>query len=183
MYGLINKSLKAMIIDHHGEQTWLMILGKAGVPADSFVSMRRYDDSVTYALVGAASDVLGVDAEQCLEQFGYYWATVTARQAYGVLLDSTGSSLVEFLENVNGLHDRITSTFIGYEPPHFEVDRSNASVALHYQSQRQGLTPFVIGVVKGMAEHFHTDIRFMDAEPIPVESGENSIIRFIIEES
>jgi hypothetical protein len=180
MYGLINKSLKTMILDAKGERVWAAILKKSGVPVDSFVSMRRYDDAVTYALVGAASEVLGESAEKCLEIFGHYWATVTAPQAYGVLLDSTGSSLMEFLVNVNGLHDRITSTFIGYEPPYFIVDAEGKKVSLRYESRREGLTPFVIGVVKGLAERFGNTLLFSEPEHIECDKGEISVIHFTI---
>ncbi|UTA48089.1 heme NO-binding domain-containing protein [Simiduia sp. 21SJ11W-1] len=180
MYGLINRSLKSMVLDHHGEAVWEKILHESGVPEDSFVSMRRYDDQVTYALAGAAAKVLAVDLAACLEQFGLYWATVTARESYGVLLDSTGGNLIEFLENINSLHDRITSTFIGYEPPYFDVNVDQNTVALRYQSSRAGLTPFVVGVVKGMACQFHCELSFQPVEMCAVDSGETSIIRFQI---
>ena len=53
MYGLINKALKTMILDAHGDDVWAQILARSGVDEDSFISMQRYDDAVTYALVSA----------------------------------------------------------------------------------------------------------------------------------
>ncbi|NHN37217.1 guanylyl cyclase [Pseudomaricurvus alcaniphilus] len=180
MYGLINKSLKSMVIDHHGQELWQQILSTSGVDLDSFVSMQRYDDQVTYALVGATSEVLKTPAEDCLEAFGVYWSTVVAPNAYGVLLDSTGTNLLEFLQHTNDLHDRITSTFIGYTPPHFEVSHEDNRVALHYESKRQGLTPFVIGVVKGLAQRFGSTIDIEPVQKVAVPEGESSIIYFTI---
>ena len=78
MYGLINKALRTMVTDGHGSDVWDQIMEKSGVSEDSFISMQKYDDSVTYSLVGASSEVLGAPAEACLELFGHYWATVTA---------------------------------------------------------------------------------------------------------
>lgn len=181
MYGLINKALKTMILDGHGNDVWNRIIMRSGVSEDSFLSMQRYDDSITYALVGATSEVLEASAEDCLEIFGHYWATVTAPSAYGMLMDSTGNDLIGFLENVNGLHDRITSTFVGYIPPHFVVKADSNEVCLRYESQREGLTPFVIGVVKGLAERFKQKVHFGSVEKCSTEIGEISLIYFTVD--
>ena len=95
-------------------------------------------------------------------------------------MDATGQDLVSFLENVNGLHDRITSTFIGYVPPHFEVEAESGNVLLRYESTREGLTPFVIGIVKGLAERFGQEVTIDNIEPVEVDAGETSLIRFIV---
>jgi guanylate cyclase soluble subunit beta len=180
MYGLINKALKTMIVDGHGEDTWQLILEKSAVPDDSFITMERYDDSITYALVGATSDVLGAPAEACLDLFGHYWATVTAPNAYEMLFESTGETLFEFLENVNSLHDRITSTFIGYVPPHFIATANKNRMELVYESKREGLTPFVVGIIKGLAERFEVNVEFESVESKQVSEGETSVITIII---
>ena len=73
MYGLINNSLKDMIRDKFGEEKWQEVLNTSGVPEDSFLTMRSYDDALTYSLAGAASDVLGAPVDACLEMFGEYW--------------------------------------------------------------------------------------------------------------
>ncbi len=180
MYGLINKALKNMILQNHGDETWNEIMANSDVDEDVFVSMQRFDDSVTYGLVGAAAEVLQADAADCLEGFGHYWATVTAPEAYGMLMDSTGKNLIGFLRNVNSLHDHITSTFVGYIPPHFDVTEDSNRVNLRYESKREGLTPFVIGIVKGLAERFEQQITFDAIERFEVESGETSIIVFTV---
>ena len=78
MYGLVNSSLQSMIRKKFGDETWNKVLSASGVPEDSFLSMRSYDDTVTYELVGAASEVLGESAESCLEMFGEWWVLETA---------------------------------------------------------------------------------------------------------
>ena len=131
-------------------------------------------------LLAPTSEVLEASAEDCLEIFGHYWATVTAPEAYGMLMDSTGEDLVGFLDNVNSLHDRITSTFVGYIPPHFKVEKGSNEVCLRYESKREGLTPFVIGIVKGLAERFQQTVSFGEVEKCPVENGEISLIHFSV---
>ena len=58
MYGLINNALKGMIEERFGEDQWQQVLTESGVPEDSFLTMRSYDDEITYSLAGAASKVL-----------------------------------------------------------------------------------------------------------------------------
>ncbi len=59
MYGLINSALQNMIREKFGDEQWNKVLARSGVPEDSFLTMRSYDDALTYQLAGAASEVLG----------------------------------------------------------------------------------------------------------------------------
>ena len=141
--------------------------------------MRSYDDQVTYALAGAASDVLGAPVEACLEMFGEYWVLETAAKSYGPLLDAAGRDMIEFLGNMNALHDRITSTFLNYVPPELFVESEGEGGGnlynIHYVSQREGLTPFVVGLLKGLATRFSNDITILSQTEMPVEQGAHTV--------
>ena len=63
MYGVINKSLREMVVEGFGEDTWNSVMAKAGVPSDSFLAMRSYDDEITFRLAVASSDVLGIEVD------------------------------------------------------------------------------------------------------------------------
>jgi guanylate cyclase soluble subunit beta len=181
MYGLINSSLQSMIREKFGEEQWNNVLKASGVPEDSFLSMRSYDDAITYDLVGAASEVLGAPAEACLEMFGEWWVLETAAKSYGPLMDAAGNDLVEFLRNMNGLHDRITGTFINYVPPEFRVESlEGGRHRIHYISKRQGLTPFVVGLLKGLAKRFDSQLEFHSQEDLPVTSGEHTVFEVTV---
>lgn len=178
MYGLINNSLKDMIREKFGEDKWLEVLQKSGVPEDSFLTMRSYDDEITYSLAGAASDVLGAPVDACLELFGEYWVLETATKSYGTLLDAAGSDMLEFLANMNALHDRITSTFLNYVPPEFYVEKQDdGSHEIHYISKREGLTPFVVGLLKGLAIRFGHTLSIADQRKVDVEQGEHTVFQ------
>ena len=97
MYGLINKALREMVQERFGQEAWESVFEASGVPEDSFLTMRSYDDQLTYQLVGAASEVLGAPAEDCLVMFGEYWVAETASKSYGPLMDASGDNLIEFL--------------------------------------------------------------------------------------
>jgi hypothetical protein len=46
------------------------------------------------------------------------------------------------------------------QPPSFTCSEvTPTSLVLHYQSSRAGLLPFVVGLVKGLGEYFHTPAR------------------------
>ena len=175
MYGLINNSLKDMIREKFGEEKWQEVLQASGVPEDSFLTMRSYDDELTYALAGAASDVLGAPVDACLEMFGEYWVLETATKSYGTLLDAAGGDMLEFLGNMNALHDRITSTFLNYVPPEFYVEEKDNGHEIHYLSKRKGLTPFVVGLLKGLAIRFDHTLNILDQREVEVEQGTHTI--------
>jgi len=175
MYGLINNSLKSMILEQFGEEQWQKVLSTSGVSEDSFLTMRSYDDSITYSLAGAASEVLGAPVEACLEMFGEYWVLETATKSYGMLLNAAGQDMVEFLGNMNALHDRITSTFLNYVPPEFFVETNEDHHLIHYVSQREGLTPFVVGLLKGLAKRFDSTLTIVSQREIAVDHGAHTI--------
>ena len=176
MYGLINSALQSMIREKFGDEQWDKVLRASGVSDDSFLTMRRYDDAITYDLAGAASEVLGAPVAACLEMFGEYWVLETAAKSYGALMDAAGSDMVEFLNNMNALHDRITGTFVDYVPPEFSVESLDADRhRIHYLSKRKGLTPFVVGLLKGLAYRFGSQIEILAQETIPVTSGEHTV--------
>jgi guanylate cyclase soluble subunit beta len=176
MYGLINSALQGMIRDKFGDEQWNRVLEASAVPADSFLSMRSYDDKITYDLVFAASDVLQAPVDACLEMFGEYWVLETASKSYGPLMDAAGSDMVEFLHNLNALHDRITSTFLNYRPPEFQVqDLDDNRYRIHYISEREGLTPFVVGLLKGLALRFACDLDILSEEQLEVDQGSHAV--------
>jgi hypothetical protein len=157
MYGLINKAIHDLVVTKFGEAKWTEICRKAGITDASFVSMVKYPDDVSYKLVGAASEVLNLPAEQVLEAFGEYWTVYSAREGFGHLLDFAGSNLVDFLRNLDNRHTRVALTFPELEPPSFKVtDVTDKSLRLHYYSKRPGLAPVAMGMVKGLGKRFNT---------------------------
>ena len=172
MYGLINSALQSMIREKFGDEQWQKVLEASGVPAESFLTMRSYDDKITYDLAFAAADVLGAPVAACLEMFGEYWILETASKSYGPLMDASGEDMVEFLSNLNALHDRITSTFLNYRPPEFRVETLGEDRhRVHYLSEREGLEPFVVGLLKGLAQRFDCELDILEQTDLEVPEG------------
>ena len=160
MYGLVNKAIADMIRSQFGEETWQEIRQLAAVENDTFVSMEGYPDDVTHRLVKAGSQVLGLSSSQIMQAFGVFWVQFTATEGYGELMDMSGDNLPEFLQNLDNLHARVGVSFPQLKPPSFEsYESSNGNeLTLEYHSERDGLAPMVLGLVKGLGDRFDTDV-------------------------
>lgn len=173
MYGMVNKAVKGLVVEKFGEEKWAEISTKAEAP-DDFLSFQQYDDAVTYSLVAAASEVLALPAEQILHAFGDYWVKSIATKNYSDLMSKTGTDFFGFVQNLDHMHSRIKVTFPGYNPPSFRVKAVDDShFILDYYSSREGLIPFVEGLLHGVADHFNTTIQIThisdEAHPMPAK--------------
>ena len=159
MYGMVNRAIQELVCANFGEEAWERIKAASGVDAELFIRNETYPDDVTYRLVGAAAQVLGVDASVVLETFGEHWILSTAREGYGDLLDAAGKTLPEFLQNLPNFHSRVVLIFPKLKPPRFRcTDVQDESLILHYYSHRPGLTALVVGMVRGLGKMFDTDV-------------------------
>lgn len=159
MYGMVNRALQDMLVEEYGEPLWNRVRDEAGVDVEVFVSNEGYPDRVTYDLVGAAARATGRDPGELLRAFGAHWVLRTARDSYGDLLEAGGSNLREFLVNLPNFHTRISLMFPHLEPPVFACSEVGPqSLRLHYHSTREGLAPFVLGLLDGLARMFAVDI-------------------------
>lgn len=159
MYGLVNRAVEGLVTEKFGVDAWQRICARAGLDDPQFVAMEAYDDAVTYGLVGAAAAELGLEPAAVLEAFGDYWTTYTIEEGYGDLLTMMGSSLDEFLDNLDSMHARIAGTMPKLMPPSFEREaKDDGSSILHYRSEREGLAPMVLGLLKGLARRFSVTI-------------------------
>jgi hypothetical protein len=184
MYGLINNAMQDMVVTRFGEDQWQAIHRHSGVGEERFLSMRSYDDATTYELVAAASDILSTPVDDCLEMFGQWWVAEVATKSFAPLMETTGRSTIDFLNNLNLLHDRIASTFTNYVPPEFQVediDATNGRYRVHYRSRRDGLTAFVVGLIRGLATHFRDRLEIIGIDIHPQAPGTHSIFDVAVE--
>lgn len=157
MYGLVNKAVEDLVVTHFGTEKWDAIKAKAGVDVDSFISNESYPDSVTYDLVGAASEVLGMSTKDVLIDFGEHWVLKTAAKSYGAMLKAGGRDLREFLINLPNFHTRVMMIFQNLKPPRFEcTEVGEESLNLRYYTHRHGLADFVVGLVQGLGKYYET---------------------------
>jgi guanylate cyclase soluble subunit beta len=179
MYGLIHTAMKSMVINQFDEQTWQQIAQEANFTQEQMLTMRVYDDASTFALVEATASVLKTSVANCLREFGRYWVMEFAPCDYGVLLDHTGSNMLRFLENLNGLHDRVATSFSEFKPPRFRLETSAVGPLVHYESNRSGLAEFVVGLLEGLALRFNENFDVAIASNFSSESAEHAIFQLV----
>lgn len=178
MYGWINECIESLVIEKFGRSAWDSIVKELGDDADTdFVRYEYYKDSDTFKLVEIICNSCGIEADALLEMFGCHFIQFTRTQGYDNLLNCLGSTLMEWLSNVDTLHRLLSSNLPKMRAPHFRlpylffmVDISVASdsvvsfrcttdrehpncILLYYQSLRgAGLEPIVVGIVKEVAK-------------------------------
>ena len=158
MYGLVNRAIESMAIKAGGEEAWQKIKAKAGITDPMFLNMQVYPDQVTYDLVAAASETLGISESDVLRGFGKHWILFTSSQGYGDLLDLTGGDLKTFLSNLNLMHEQVTSSMPELTPPSIEVvELEDQVLEVHYRSKRKGLSDMALGVLEGLIEKFKVE--------------------------
>ena len=152
MYGMVNEGIRTYIVEHAGAETWGEIAAKAGLDGEDFETMLAYDDDITYRLVGATSEVMGLEPKVVLEAFGEFWIDFSSSTAIGRLLNFHGESFVEQLDGLNEMHAKIKLSMPHLNPPAFDVEEQlDGAFRVHYRSDRDGLQPMVIGLLKGLA--------------------------------
>jgi hypothetical protein len=139
--------------------------------APTFISIEPYPDEVTYRLIAAASEQLGLTKEDVLRALGEYWILETALKAYGPLMRAGGRTLKEFLLYLPQFHVHVLVMFPELRPPEFECSNvTENSLDLHYRSPRPpGLEPFVEGLIRGLANMFDTEAAI---EPIALRANQ-----------
>jgi len=166
MYGLVNQAIQGLVTSRFGADVWDRIKSDAGVEVDTFLSMEPYDDSITYDLVGSASAALEMPAADVLRAFGEYWVLETAAKGYGDLMKAAGRTLPEFITNLDQLHSRVLMTFPNLRPPSFQCTPVGpGELHLQYLSEREGLEPFVEGLIAGLGKHFGTEVDVTMIQP------------------
>ncbi|PVD34602.1 hypothetical protein C0Q70_05878 [Pomacea canaliculata] len=117
-----------------------------------------YDDALSYDLVGAASKILKVPASDILELFGQMFFDYCKESGYDKILQVLGSTTRDFLQNLDALHDHLSSIYPGMRAPSFRCSEreEDGATILHYYSDRPGLEHIVIGIVKAVAKELHS---------------------------
>lgn len=179
---MIHKSIHCMVVRQLGEESWGKIASKAGVDEKHLLSMESYDDHIVYDLVDAAAYYMQLKPDQLLRGFGQHFVSETLSENYQNLLRSYGKSSFELLDNLNLLHTTIKTTFTGYNPPSFSVRYiTSDEIDLIYKSDRIGLTPFVRGLLAGIADLFGETLTITYEKKHDVSTGEQTLFRIVRE--
>merc|ERR1719235_1665708 len=95
----------------------------------------------------------GITSEECMEECGRITVDLFVKHGYEPVLRSVGADLFTLLANLDSLHDTFRAAFPHMKGPSFNPSRNaDGTMTLLYYSQREGLVPFVVGMLKAVAK-------------------------------
>ena len=164
MLGWINDCIEKLVITKFDAKTWHMIKQRAGctVKDDGFLKLEHYSDKSTIDLVKAASEISGLTVDQVLEAFGEFFVPYIIDQGYESLLCCQGSTLKDWMTNINAIHQHLQTTFPKkmIMPEFWCEQEHDGSLTLYYHSMRGNLlAPLAVGLVREVAKRqFELDL-------------------------
>jgi hypothetical protein len=179
MDGMVNEAMHQMISSNHGEEVWKKIRKSAGCEVERFLRMDSYPDDVTYQLVRAAAEEFGIPAADLLHAFGIYWVEFARAGGYADFFRAC-DSYPDFILQLDAKHARLELAFPDFRPPQFACQiESQERIEVVYRSHREGLAPFVSGLLVGLGEPFGMTaaVEQLDTKPPQGGGAEN---RFIV---
>lgn len=174
MYGFVNSALEKLITRRFGEEIWQEIHAKAAVvigEEHSFMTNHIYNDKDTVEVIKAAVEILGIDSGSLLEMFGEQFLLWCRESGYAKTLQLLGRNLIDFLGNLDALHDHLSVIYPEMRAPSFRcTEGDDGVITLHYYSERHGLECIVPGIVKSVSRELHdleVMVECMDKEESP----------------
>lgn len=172
MYGMVNNAFRQYVIDREGENAWNDIVAKAELEIAEFGAMMPYDDSVTLSIIRAIVAQSGREAEELLRDVGRSWVGFAKSLPFAGLLAMAGRDFETLVSNLDDMHAKIKVSLPTICPPSFACRRrDDGLLEVTYQSEREGLFPFVEGIFEGLATDFGEQLEVVDVEPLSPSSA------------
>jgi hypothetical protein len=152
MKGIVFNLLEQVVVDAHGEDAWEDLLDDASLEG-VYTSLGSYADEDLLSLVGAASEMLDLPADDIVRWFGRSSIPHFAER-YPQLFEphERTRSFVLTLNNI--IHPEVRKLYPGATVPDFEFDASSPDgLVMGYDSPRK-MCAFAEGLLHGAADHF-----------------------------
>lgn len=155
MYGMIHQAARELAVSHIGEAEWDQFCKVHGIVGAQFIGFEYYDDAITLRLIDLVAARLGLGHEEALIEFGHTWIRFASQSAFGRVLSLAGKDLETFLDNLDRMHASIKSNMPRAEMPSFQLLEVRPDmIRVLYRSSRNGLAPFVAGILSEVALRF-----------------------------
>jgi guanylate cyclase soluble subunit beta len=157
MLGWINDCLEKLVLETFGVEVWHAVKAKAGceVKDGGFLKLEHYSDKSTTDLVDAASELSGLTVPQVYEAFGVFFVPYVIDEGYENLLCCQGSTLKDWMTNINAIHQHLQTTFPKkmIMPEFWCEENGDGTLSLFYFSSRGNyLSPVASGLVTEVAK-------------------------------
>lgn len=155
MYGMIHRAIHDMVELRRSLNQPCLLSSEFSVNPEAMVSTSVYPDSQTNELIEAAATLMGIPAPDFLQRLGRFWITFSENGPYRYILDFTGTDMPSFVAGLDRMHDAVVSAMPLAAVPSFSLVESLPGVmVVDYRSSRQGLEPFVTGLLHGLLDRF-----------------------------
>jgi len=154
--GIIFNVVEEVVTGRYGDDTWDSLLDAAELDG-SYTSLGSYPDEDLSRLVAAASETLGIPADDVVRSLGQGAIPLLAAR-YPQFFDAHGSTR-QFLLTLNDIiHPEVRKLYPGAVVPDFDFEfDDDGSLLLGYRSQRQ-LCALAEGFILGAAGHYGEDV-------------------------
>jgi guanylate cyclase soluble subunit beta len=157
MYGMIHRAMRHMVLEKLGEDAWLALEQKLDIGPMDLLTGKLYEDALTLEIISEAAARLNLPVDQCLIEFGQYWVRYADQGSLASVMKFTGQNLASFIANLDRLHLAVGAAMPGARLPAFATLQSEPGhLLVEYRSERAGFEPFVMGLLQGLMNRFHT---------------------------
>jgi hypothetical protein len=151
----MNRAIECFVRDTYGLRTWCTVARSAGLEGPSFEAMLTYDESVTDAVLEAATRELKKPLDVFLEDLGTYLVSHPTTEALRRLLRFGGVSFVEFLNSLDELRGRARLAVSDLDLPELELqEEGGGTYLLSCRYHRPGFGRVLTGIVRAMADDY-----------------------------
>lgn len=162
MKGIINKGIQEMVEKKFGAEAWQKVKSLAGCEEPFFAISNDYPDKMTVDLVKAASEVSGLSMGTVMIEYGKFMVPNTLKEQYQTYYKLAGSSPLEFLLNMDRVHEHVTKSIVSAVPPKFEYEElPDGRLLMKYQSKRK-LCAVLHGLILGVGILFNQELQVQE---------------------
>ncbi|XP_032778265.1 soluble guanylate cyclase 89Db isoform X3 [Daphnia magna] len=176
MYGMIFETIQNIFQVEYGDELWDALLertkyGKRTV----FCTHHIYPDDLVMQLANAAVEVIGNGLTQLdfLNYFGRCFIRSFDKYGYEKIIKVCGRYFCDFLTGIDNIHLQMRYMFPKMVSPSMYISHEDVDgVLLHYRTPRNGLCPYLRGLLLQIAEDYfgiQLDVTELPSEP----SGED----------
>jgi hypothetical protein len=171
MKGVVFNLLEQLVTRDFGEDTWDGLLEASGLDG-VYTSLGSYPDADLSRLVSAASDALGMPADDVVSWLGRNALPLFAER-YPQLF-APHESARSFVLTLNDIiHPEVRKLYPGADVPEFDFDSRGALLVMVYRSPRK-LCSFAEGLLLGAADHYRE--RLTIEQPACMKRGDEHCV-------
>jgi hypothetical protein len=153
MHGFIFLQLKKYVQQQHGLDTWHDLMQNANVSQKQYAATEVYPDADIKSLVNTAVKLLGVPANELLEELGLFLVPDLI-DIYQMYINPTWRTLDLVAHTEETMHRAVRVSTPAATPPILHVSRvGKDKLIIDYHSHRK-MAPLAVGIIKGIAKHY-----------------------------